>query len=525
MIQITLLLGGAVVALALAKWLRAPSLPLLLLTGVLLANAGLLEPEALRDPLTLGVTFLLFVGGLELSPGRVGAHRTTALRVASAQFIVLGAGGFLAAQALGFDVLTALYVALALAASSTLVVVQLLKGRQQLFEPFGRVVIGVLLLQDLLVILAIPLIARAPQGLGAALVELVFTVLLTAFAFLMMRTAAPLLLRLRDDEEMLLIVTLAVLFLFLGVAQLLELPLVSAAFLAGVSLSRFPISGIVRGQLASITDFFSAIFFTALGGLIVLPGTTELLQALALAALVIVLTPLIVAVVAERAGMAARPALESGLILSQTSELSLVVALQGVMIGQIGAHVFTIVAIVTAVTMLLTPVISAERVSRWLLQFHPLRRQVLGENELEGHVVLLGCGAAGMPLLETLLAVGQPVVVVDDDPAVITRLRQGDVPAIRGDALDPAVLREAGVRRARVVTSTVRRPRDNRLVLDTVHDVPVLVRVFEDDDARWVEQHGGIPVLSSEAAAEVFLRWIDGAWRERRGRPAATAHD
>jgi Kef-type K+ transport system membrane component KefB len=509
MIQIALLLTGASVALALAKWLRAPSLPLLLLIGVVMANAGLLSPEELQDPLTLGVTFLLFVGGMELSPTRVGAQGWSAVRISAAQFGILGLAGFGAALTLGFDRLTALYLALALAASSTLVVVQVLKSRQQLFEPFGRVVLGVLLIQDILVILLIPLIARAPQGVTAALIELFYTVVLTGFAFLVMRMAAPLILRLRDDEEMVLVVTLGTLFLFLGVATFLGVPLVSAAFLAGVSLSRFPVSGIIRGQLGGITDFFSAIFFTALGGLIILPDLRELAQAVVLSGLVIVLTPLIVTVVAERAGMAARPALESGLILSQTSELSLIVALQGVLYGQIGANVFTIVAIVTALTMLLTPVLSSDRVSRWLLQFHPLRRQTMLDSEPTDHVVLLGCGAAGMPLLETLLGVGQPVVVVDDDPAVITRLRDGDVPAIRGDALDASVLRDAGVERARVITSTVRRPRDNRLVLETVRNAPVLVRVFDDDDAEWVSAMGGNPILSSEAAAAAFLVWFD----------------
>jgi Trk K+ transport system NAD-binding subunit len=83
------------------------------------------------------------------------------------------------------------------------------------------------------------------------------------------------------------------------------------------------------------------------------------------------------------------------------------------------------------------------------------------------------------------------------------------VQSIRGDALDPGVLRDAGVADARIITSTVRRPQDNRLLLETVRDVPVLVRVFEDDEATWVQSMGGRPVVSADVAAKAFFRWYD----------------
>src|SRR5680860_59475 len=107
----------------------------------------------------------------------------------------------------------------------------------------------------------------------------------------------------------------------------LELPLVVGALLAGVALSGFPVDALVRPQLASIGDFFSAIFFTALGALIGVPSGLELFQALVLAVLLIVVTPPLVTVVAEWTGLSARPAIEAGLLLAQASELSLVVGL------------------------------------------------------------------------------------------------------------------------------------------------------------------------------------------------------
>lgn len=506
---IAILLAGATVAYAAARLLRAPAIPFLLAAGALIANFGALPTEALTETLTLGAAFLLFVGGTELNPERLGAQRGAALRVGAAQFVLLGMAGYAAAALAGFDPYTSLWLALALTASSTLVVVRLLQRRQQLFEPMGRLVLGVLLLQDLLVIALVPVISGAPAGLLPMLRQLGATAVLVVLAWVGVRWAGRRLTALRDDEESLLLVTLAILFVFLAVAYFMQVPLVSAAFLAGVALSRFPISGLVRRQLLSITDFFAAVFFTALGGLVRLPGATELMLVVAFALLIILLTPPVVALVAERAGFSARPALEGGLLLSQTSELSLVVALQGMISGQIGTNAFTVVALTTALTMVLTPLISAGPIARFFLHIHPMRRDTRVQHAPNGHIVLVGCGEAGMPLLETLLAGGRDVVVIDDDPAVVSRLRDGGVPTIRGDALDPGALRDAGVTNARIITSTVRRPEDNALLLETVPKVPVLVRVFDDVEAEWVAERGGRPVVAASAAANAFFRWYD----------------
>jgi CPA2 family monovalent cation:H+ antiporter-2 len=509
MLTVALLLAGVWLALVLARWLRVPSIPVLLVFGAILANARLLTGETMNDVLNLGATFILFVAGTELNPERVGKQKRAALRVGLLHFVLLGLAGYGAALLLGFGPITSLYISLALTASSTLVGLNLLQRRKQVFEPFGRLVLGVLLLQDLLVILLIPIVTQASRGLSAIAYGMLATLGMVALTFACLRWLSPLILRLRDDEETLLVAVLGLLFVFVGGADMLGIPLVAGAFLAGLALSRFPVSGVLRSQLGSITDFFSALFFLALGGFLVFPNLLEMAQALVLSALVIVLTLPLVIIIAERAGFSALPAIESGLLLAQTSELSLVVALQGVVLGHIGSDVFTVIALVTAFTMLLTPFLSSDTVARWLLRFHPLRAQALVTTRPRDHVLLLGCGSGGMPLLETLLAGGKHVVVVDDDPAIIARLSEGEIPCIRGDANDPDVLEAAGAARARIISSTIRRPRDNARLLATAKSVPVLVRVFDDHDADWVREMGGIPILASAAAAHSFMRWFE----------------
>ncbi len=511
MVGIALLLAAAAAAHGLARLLRLPPLPLLLAAGLVLARLGRVPAEFLEEALLLGVAFLLFAAGLELNPARTRKQRDPAVRVGLLQFLLLGLAGLGAARLLGFDALSAAYVALALTASSTLVVVRLLRQRRQMFEPFGRLVTGVLLLQDLLVILLIPLMTRASHGSGAVLRGLVAVAALLALAAAAARWLAPAFRRLDGDDETLLLATLAFLFAFIGAAAVLDLPMVVGAFLAGVALSPFPAHALVRPQLAPVADFFAAVFFTALGALIGIPSPTEALQALLLAAVVVVVTPPLVTLVAEWAGFSARPAIEAGLLLAQTSELSLVIGLYAMMEGDVAPAVFTVIGLTTLFTMLLTPLLAGERVAWALLHLHPAGRPAARLPPLRDHVLVLGSGTTGMPLLETLLGADCQIVVVDDDPNVVGRLREAEIPVIRGDATDTAVLEQARARDARIITSTIRRPRDNRRLLEYARGVPIIVRVFEEEDAAWVRAMGGTPVVYSEAAADGLLAWLDRA--------------
>lgn len=514
MIGIAILLVAASLGFGVARALRLPAVPFLILAGFVVSLAGGLELEFLQDALLLGITFLVFVAGVELNPDRIRQQKRAALLVGVVQFLILGSLGFAASTLLGFDRQAATYMALALTASSTLVAVRILQQRRQLFEPFGRLIIGVLLLQDLFVILLIPVLTGLPEGWEAVARGLGGTLLLMALAWVLLRAILPeVLRRLALDEELLLLVVLSLLFGFLFLADRLGAPLVAGAFVAGVALSSFPVNGVVRGQLASIGDFFTAIFFTALGAALGIPTAAELVAALVLAVVVLVLTPPLVAWIAERAGFSARPAILSGLILSQTSEFSLVVALQGVVLEQIAPGTFNVIVLVTMATMMLTPLLASDRMSLVLMRFHPSRRRQESADPPEDHVLLLGCGSSGMPLLETLVISPHQVVAMDDDPQVVEQVRSAGVDIFRGDAGDVGMLNRAGAHRAMVVISTVRRVEDNEQLLEVAKNVPVLVRAFSDEDAEWVRARGGTAVLYADAAAEGFLEWFDrGGW-------------
>ncbi len=513
-----LLLAGGL-AHGVARWLRLPPLPVLILAGMVLNAGGWVSgmgagavagTGAVGRIMEFGLVFLVFASGVELNPRRFVRHARTVAWIGVLQFGACAGVGYAVSHWVGFDGVESAYLGFGLAASSTVVVLRQLRLRQATFEPFGRVVTGVLLLQDAMMILVIVMLARLGAGLAGVATGLAEVLVLGGAAWLAQRRVIPWLLdRMKPDEESLLLWLVAVLFLFSGISIALGLPAVVGAFAGGFAFSAFPLNGLVRGQLSSLMDFFHAMFFVALGAFVGFPDSGLWWSALQFSAVIVLVTPVLVAVLAEWRGLNARASIESGLLLSQASEFSLLLGLSGVALGQLSSPAFEILAMTTIVTMTLTPFLSREKMARVLLPFHPLRRMRVPGERPKGHVLLLGYGAAGMWTIKPFRAQGDELLVVDDDPVVCRELERFNVPVLRGDGADEAVLERAGAHQAKLVIASMRRVADALAVLEWIKDVPVVVRVFEDAEADAVRAAGGIPVSNSDASAEVFLQWLE----------------
>ena len=523
MTAITVLLFIAAAGFGIARRFQIPVIPFLIFGG-LSVSAWIPQENAvdLQKALELGLTFLVFASGIELNPQRFGHHKKAVVWVGVLQFAAAATIGFLMARALGFDTKPALYLAFAISTSSTLVVVRLLSQGRQMAEPFGRLVVGVLLFQDLLMILLIIVFARLPEGGLAVLKGIGGTMGLAGLALASQRWFVSwLIIRKKRESELLLSMILAQLFVFTGLAHALNLPTVAGAFAAGLALSSFPVNGVVRALLSSLNDFFLAIFFTALGAFVGIPDNpTILLKGVFLGLILISITPPIVALVAERFGLSSRNAIEAGILLAQSSEFSLVLGITGhITLGEISRDVLAIIAWVAAFTMTFTPLLANDRITRWLLLFHPGQRKSREAVGVRDHILILGFGTGGMWVIKPLLAAGHSVLVVDDDAMVIEHLQQANVPCIRGDGSDLATLRDAGIEQAKLVVSSMRRANEARTALAACPGIPVIVRVFEAQDAGIVTELGGIPILNSEASTTKFMEWFTQAGQINPARP------
>lgn len=514
MLQVMLILIAASIGLGLSARFRVPSIPLMILAGVLLGVTGWMGESAdLENTLLLGLTFLLFIIGAELDFEAIGNQKRAALGFGLVQFVLLGGVSVGAAQLMDFDTKASLYIGLAIASSSTLIVVTLLRRREHFFESFGRLAVGVVLLQDLLVILLLPVLtgesaAEAASGVGATAGLIVVAVLGSHWV------APRIMLRLEHEEELLLLVMLALLFGFVGLAHWLGLPEMTGAFLAGLTLSRFPVNGLVRGQLGSLADFFLALFFVSLGvlmGMIAprLDPQQVLLNGILLAA-ILLLAPFLLVPLARRFGLTTRSSIEVTNLLAQSGELSLVVVLLGRDRGHIDESVLGTIVVLTVITMVVSPLISSDQVTWRIMHLLPGPRRLGISVDHHDHLIFIGCGTSTRELIREAAAAGEKVVAVDDDSAVIEKLTGIDgVEPVRGDGADPWLLRRLGVRDAKLIVSTMRRKTDHERLLRLCDDTPVILRTFEHDIAEELRTKGAIVISESDEAERVFLKWFD----------------
>ncbi len=520
---ICILLVAAAIAFGLAKLLHLPPIPLLILVGAGihgLANFWQIEvPEDLiGEMMEIGLAMLVFTAGVDLSPRRMLGRTRAIIIVATVQFFILGLAGVLTAFALGYDLTIALYLGCALSASSTLVVVRHLQRRRQMFEPFGRLVLGVLLVQDLFIILIMVALLKAPDGALESFFALTRAVGLGFVAIGIHRWFVPWIThRLKLDDEELMLGALGILFAFSGLAYLLKLPFLVGAFFAGFSISAFPMNGLVRGMLGSLSSFFLALFFIGVGASLTLPQGDMLWHSLIFIIVLIVVTVGLVSVVGEAVGYSTRASIEAGILLSQTSEFSLLLALTGMASGQISAELFSMITLITVSTMTLTPLISREKVAWSLMKLHPrYRRGEVDCENLHDHAVLLGYGRAGRQTLQVFKEHGIPAIVIDDDAAVIRKLIARDVHCIQGDGSDKHMLARANCREAKVVICSMRRTRDSKIALDYLKKYPtkVFIRTFEPEETEFVKSSGGTPIETARASAHGMIAWLDVNLRE-----------
>ena len=518
MTAIAILLLAAAIAFGLSRLLRLPAIPLLLLGGASLnVLAGYVDykvpQELIAEMIQIGLAVLVFTAGVELSPRRMRGRTRAITILALTQFFMLGACGALTAVFLGYDWTNALYLGCALSASSTLVVVRHLQQRRQMFEPHGRLVLGVLLLQDIFIVLIMVALLKSPQGWLMVCNGVANALALGIFALGVHRWLVPFVVRrMKLDDEELMLGALAALFAFSTMAYLLDLPFLVGAFFAGFAISAFPMNGLVRGMLGSLSGFFLALFFISAGAFLTLPSLEIVGHSLVFIAVLIFVTVFLVAIIAELVGYSSRAAVETGLLLSQTSEFSLLLALTGVASGQITPELFSMIALITVSTMAMTPLISRESVALRLVKWHPRYRS--GEAACEvmrNHAVLLGYGRAGPRTVSALKERGISMVVVDEDAGVIRQLIAQGIPCVHGDGSDVHTLKRAHCLEAKVVFCSMRRTRDAQLALNYLKDSPVevIVRVFEKFEEDAVRAAGGQPVRTAVAAAAQFLEWTE----------------
>ncbi|HEX3247014.1 MAG TPA: cation:proton antiporter, partial [Chloroflexota bacterium] len=347
-------IGLAIVAAtALAYIARYFGQPLLLGyigAGLIIGPPGLgliHDQETIAEIAELGLAFLMFIVGLEIdlkkliSSGRIGALVGT-IQVALCAVIAFGA-----VFALGFSGLPALYLAIASAFSSTMIVVKLLSDKSELDTVDGRLTLGILLMQD---VLAIVVLAIQPNLQDPSLLPIGFSLLkgaaLLAGALLVARYILPRLFQFAAKSPEIVLISAVSWCLLIGYfAILANFSIAMGALIAGVTLSAFPYSLDVVAKIRGLRDFFVTLFFVALGMQLQVGSLSIVLAALALSAVVMVSRFITVGPTLYGLRYGARVGTLCSIATAQTGEFALVIAALGVALGQIDASITSVLAL------------------------------------------------------------------------------------------------------------------------------------------------------------------------------------
>ncbi len=490
LVDIALVIIGASILSYFFRILKQPLIPAYILAGVLLGPMGfnmVKDTEIISTLSQLGIAFLLFLVGMEISISRLKNLSSFMLYGGFLQLILTGTIFFFLISSLGSDRALAMSLAIIVCFSSTAIVLKILSDKNALNTIHGRLTVAILLFQDLAAVMVLSLVAITPTG-STSLPVVLFNVIINSAGLIMLAliirrfVVPPLLSRILDAPEVLFLFALTGCFSFMGLAALANIPMAVGAFVGGLALSAYPYELEIVGRLSPLRDFFMTIFFVTLG-MQLSPGDTLANPVLFLALFlgVVILKPFIVFILTRGWGYGFRVAFLSSINHTQISEFSLVLAFSMLEKGVISQQIMGLVTALFIATML----VSSYVIRYGDLLFDRVFVKMSGRGILESlfshkvighipehikkaekpHAVLAGHDVIGATIRELLERVGYSVVVIDYDPDKVEHLMALGVPVVYGDVRHPEVLEKVHLQNAEILVSTVPSLDDNMFLL------------------------------------------------------------
>lgn len=512
---------GAAAVLLLLRPFGVPPILAFMLTGLLLGPVMnvLYVSESLELFSHLGVALLLFVVGLELSLDKIRDLGRPAVIGGVTQVIAMFVLGMSLSLVLGFDTVPAVFLGLAAAFSSTVVVVKLLDRAGELDTLHGRITIGILLVEDVVVAIVLTLVVglASVEGEGAGRLSAIGGALATsmlglagliAVAAAAVRWILPRVFGwLAESGEALFIASITWAFGFILAAEAAHLSIELGAFVAGVALAQLPYGEELNRRVHPLVDFFLAIFFVSLGaGMDLSAASAFIPAALALSVLVTIVGPLVIAFIITRLGYAGHTAFLSGATLSQVSEFAFILLAVGVGARLVDADLVSLVGLIGLITISASSILGprADTLYHWLERrgWLPAWLRQSGHADetpadREGHIVVVGMNTLGRMLVERFAAAGESVFAIDTDRAKVRGLR---AVTLVGTVDDPAVLEHARIGSAKLVVSALQIEDVNSMLAYRCAQlgVPISVHAFDPSFAHDLLEIGADHLMVSK---------------------------
>lgn len=485
----------------------------------LLGYLVITELEGVRALGELGVIFLLFSIGLEMSVTQIWGMRRIVFGIGSAQILTSAAviAGIFAVY--GISPQISIFFGLCLALSSTAIVMQLLSEKLRLGSKVGRDALGVLLMQDLAVVPILIYVNFLGEPTGGSIAVAVLrslgeALLVISAIMLIGRIVVRPILRLSGGNGSREMFMASVLLLILGIASLTAiagLSMALGAFLAGLLFSGTEYRHQINSDIEPFKGLLLAVFFISIGMRLDVAVVWYHVGVIALAAIgLILLKSVILFGVLVAARRSVGVAAETALLLGQGGEFALIAVTSALALGVVDGALAQLAILIVVVTMFLTPAleIMGRKFSSFLRR-GPRDASQLDEDAASGRIVIAGFGRVGRTLGKILEDQRIAYIAIDADTDIAAREDREGCRIYFGDASNPELLRQIGIRHAAAFVTTMDRPGAAEAVISAIHKqwphIPIYARARDPEQSRALTRLGAVAAVPETTEASLQL--------------------
>lgn len=487
-IELSIIILLAVIVSTVMKLLRQPLIIGYIFTGII-AGPLFLDVVKSADMVAtfshFGIVFLLFIAGLSLNPKLMRNIGKVSLITGVGQVIFTTAIGFFIAKFFGFSDIAALYIAIALTFSSTIIIVKLLSDKGDIQTLYGRISVGFLIVQDLIAVIILMIISSSTGGsdIMTFTIQSVLTGMgAISFVAIFSIFALPSILKIAaKSQEFLLLFSVGWALLVSVIFGYLNFSIEIGALLAGISLSVSPYHYEIKMKMNVLRDFFILFFFVLLGSQMIFTNIGDFLFPIAVFSIFILFgNPLIVMVLMGLMKYTKRNAFLAGLTVAQISEFSLILVALGVKVGHLSDEILSLVTAIGLMTIFGSTYMIKHsnkiygHISKYIGIFERRGRKVDEHVHHKGKqydIILFGYDRIGFNLLESIKKIKKKFLVIDYDPQKINDLAQEGYECRYGDANDPDLLNELDFSHAKMIISTIPDIDTNLLIVKKIRNV------------------------------------------------------
>ena len=525
---LSIVIGVVLVSMGIMKILKQPMIIGYIIAGTLISlflPTLLHETHSIEIFSSIGISFLLFIVWLELNPKIIQDVWKSAITTGVIQVILTSAIGYGLGLLLGFDPIVALYIGIGFAFSSTIVILKLLSDKGGTESVSGRLSMGILIVQDLIVMLLFVAISTIEQlqswsGIVVGSILLAKIIWLWIALFLISKYILPRATkRIAQSQEHLFLFSIWRCLILGSIFYFLGFSIEIWALVAGITLAGSSYKFEIMSKVKPLRDFFIIMFFVLLGSRIIFPIPTKfILPIIAFTGFILVIKPLIILTILGFSKHSKKNNFLTAGNLGQISEFSFILIMLWISLGHItDPEILSMITIIGLITITTSSyqILYGHKIVEFMKKHPKLYKRIPGKKKTHKHknegghkILLFGYWRFGKELYQTLnKKVEKNILIVDENPEIINELQAEKINCIYGDAGELDFLNELNLSKTKMIISTIKDYDDTILLLKTIkkhnsHIITILISHNTEEAIKLYKEGADYVVLPHFVGAQ-----------------------